>query len=36
LHSEMQCFDGDRAAVRQATVVHALRRLTELLASVRA
>lgn len=30
-HSEVQRFDGDRAAVRQATVAHALRRLLELL-----
>ena len=29
--SEMVCFDGDRAAVRMATVCHALRRLAELL-----
>ncbi len=29
--SEMRCFDGDRAAVRKATVRHALRRLVELL-----
>ena len=32
LTSELQRFDGDRAAVRQATVRHALRRLLELLA----
>lgn len=31
LSSEMQRFDGDRAAVRAATVQHALRRLVELL-----
>jgi nicotinamide-nucleotide amidase len=30
-HSEMRCFDGDRAAVRAATVCHALGRLRELL-----
>jgi nicotinamide-nucleotide amidase len=30
--TQMQRFDGDRAAVRQATVRHALRRLIELLA----
>ena len=30
-HSEVQRFDGDRAAVRQATVAHALQRLLELL-----
>lgn len=30
-HSEVQRFDGHRAAVRQATVAHALRRLLELL-----
>jgi len=30
LHSEVQRFDGDRHAVRQATVRHALRRLLEL------
>ena len=30
--SEMRCFEGDRAAVRQATVRHALQRLVELLA----
>ena len=29
--SEMFCFDGDRAAVRMATVRHALQRLAELL-----
>ena len=29
--SEMVCFDGDRAAVRMATVCHALQRLVELL-----
>jgi nicotinamide-nucleotide amidase len=32
LHSEMQRFDGDRAAVRQQTAQHALRRCVELLA----
>lgn len=32
LSSEMLRFDGDRAAVRAATVQHALRRLVELLA----
>jgi len=32
LTSELQRFDGDRAAVRGATVRHALRRLLELLA----
>jgi nicotinamide-nucleotide amidase len=32
LTSEMRRFDGDRAAVRTATVQHALRRLIELLA----
>lgn len=31
LSSEVQHFDGDRAAVRAATVQHALRRLVELL-----
>ncbi len=31
LSSEVQHFDGDRAAVRSATVQHALRRLVELL-----
>jgi nicotinamide-nucleotide amidase len=31
LHSEMQCFTGDRAAIRQQTVCHALARLLELL-----
>ena len=30
--TEMKCFDGDRAAVRQASVAHALARLLELLA----
>jgi len=30
--SEMRCFEGDRAAVRQATVRHALQRLVALLA----
>ena len=29
--SEMQCFAGDRAAVRQATLIHALTRLNVLL-----
>jgi nicotinamide-nucleotide amidase len=33
LHSEMQHFAGDRAAVRQQTVLHALQTLTRLLAS---
>jgi nicotinamide-nucleotide amidase len=33
VHAEHQHFPGDRAAVRNATVAHALRRLTELLAS---
>lgn len=32
LHSEMVRFDGDRAAVRQQTVLHALRRCVALLA----
>ena len=32
VHAECQHFPGDRAAVRKATVQHALRRLTELLA----
>ena len=32
LSSEVQRFDGDRAAIRAATVEHALRRLLELLA----
>ena len=31
LTSETQCFPGDRAAIRQATVRHALHRLVELL-----
>ena len=31
LTSEMRCFAGDRAAVRQATVTHALHRLVQLL-----
>ncbi len=31
LHSEMRHFDGDRAAVRQATVQHALQRVLALL-----
>jgi nicotinamide-nucleotide amidase len=31
LHSEVQHFEGDRAAVRQATLLHSLRRLLELL-----
>lgn len=30
VHSEMQRFDGDRAAVRAATVAHALQRLLDL------
>lgn len=30
-HSEVQRFDGDRSAVRQSTVAHALRRLLALL-----
>lgn len=29
--SELRCFDGDRAAVRTATVQHALRRLVDLM-----
>lgn len=33
LHSEMMRFAGDRAAVRQQTVAHALRRLMQLLPS---
>jgi nicotinamide-nucleotide amidase len=33
VHAECQHFPGDRAAVRAATVQHALRRLTELLAT---
>jgi nicotinamide mononucleotide (NMN) deamidase PncC len=32
LHSEVMHFAGDRAAVRQATLHHSLRRLLELLA----
>ncbi|MEO6856029.1 MAG: CinA family protein, partial [Rhodoferax sp.] len=32
VHAECQHFPGDRTAVRAATVQHALRRLTELLA----
>jgi len=32
LSSEMKCFDGDRAAVRIATLKHALQRLAQLLA----
>ncbi|ABE46362.1 CinA family protein [Polaromonas sp. JS666] len=32
LISEMKCFDGDRAAVRTATLKHALQRLAQLLA----
>lgn len=32
LSSEMKCFDGDRAAVRTATLKHALLRLAQLLA----
>jgi len=32
LSSEMKCFDGDRAAVRTATLKHALQRLVQLLA----
>ena len=31
VHSEVMRFDGDRHAVRQATVTHALRRLVDLL-----
>lgn len=31
IHSEIQRFDGDRAAVRRSTVAHALRRLQDLL-----
>ncbi len=33
LHSEMQRFDGDRAAVRQQTVMHALQRVIALLSA---
>ena len=33
LVSELQLFEGDRAAVRQATLRHALQRLSELMAS---
>jgi nicotinamide-nucleotide amidase len=33
LHSEMMLFTGDRATVRQQTVMHALQRLTSLLAA---
>ncbi len=33
LHSEIMHFEGDRAAVRQATLQHSLRRLLELLPS---
>lgn len=33
LHSEMKRFDGDRSAVRQQTVTHALLRLLELLSA---
>jgi nicotinamide-nucleotide amidase len=29
--TEVRCFDGDRAAVRQATVHHALARVAELI-----
>ncbi len=36
LHSEVQHFSGDRAAVRQATVRHSLRRLLDLLPAIRA
>jgi nicotinamide-nucleotide amidase len=32
IYSEVQCFSGDRTAVRQATVAHALSKLVELLA----
>ena len=32
LISEIKCFDGDRAAVRTATLKHALQRLAQLLA----
>ena len=32
VHSERLCFDGDRAAVRAATVHHALERLLQLIA----
>lgn len=31
IHTEMRCFDGNRAAVRRATVAHALARLLDLL-----
>jgi nicotinamide-nucleotide amidase len=34
LHSEVKRFEGDRAAVREQTVLHALRRCAELLAAV--
>ncbi|MEJ5153083.1 CinA family protein [Comamonas sp. MYb396] len=34
LHSEVQRFDGDRHAVRQATVQHALRRLLALVQAI--
>jgi nicotinamide-nucleotide amidase len=33
LSSEMRRFDGDRSAVRQATVLHALQRLNDLVAT---
>ena len=33
LHSEMMRFDGDRAAVREQTVIHALRRVLALLSA---
>jgi nicotinamide-nucleotide amidase len=33
LHSEMMHFDGNRAAVRQQTVTHALRRCSALLSA---
>ena len=36
LHSEMMRFDGDRHAVRQATVQHALRRLLALVQAAQA
>ncbi len=34
LHSEMMRFDGDRAAVRSQTVVHALKRILDLVSAV--
>ncbi len=35
VHTQMQRFDGDRAAVRAAAVQHGLRRLVELLSQIR-